>query len=223
MAEDPSLDASSWSFPVDKPECESPFLDFMGFVDNKGCRKGTTFRKDKLLTLQPKHVLAHLTHKAHGAIKRKPEDRPVHAWSNHVKNIKMKLSHFMPSGAPWVDLPNGTGQGDPTRHRSTNRMIGEVIQFEIRGEGADSKDVRDMTVEELHKELELFRQDRNPICRCRNPLVGLCQVQFVMRCDDAMNFKMDDPKGHQECDFAMASQLHGPRMLRMQGNVQISF
>jgi hypothetical protein len=62
----------------------------------------------------------------------------------------------MPSGSPWVDLPDGTGHGNPTQHKTINRLIGNIVQFETRGEGADAHDVRDMTVAEFEKEMELF-------------------------------------------------------------------
>ena len=29
----------------------------------------------------------------------------------------------MPSGAAWVDLPSGVGHGNPTRHKSINKLI----------------------------------------------------------------------------------------------------
>ena len=152
--DDPTEDPSAWTFPTDKPEYLSPFVDFMNFVHNTDTyTKFTLFTKQQLLTLQPRHVLAYLTHKAFGKTKRKPEDKPVYARSNHIKNIKMKLSYFMPSGSPWVD---DGGHGNPTKHKSINKLIAEIVQFEIRGEGAESADVRDMQVEELQKELELF-------------------------------------------------------------------
>jgi hypothetical protein len=148
--EDRTTDPSSWTFPDDKPEYLAQFMDFMGFIDNKTYEKNQAFSKERLLELQPKHVLAYLTHKAFGTTKQKPEDRPTYARSNHIKNIKMKLSYFMPSGAPWADLPNGTGHGNPTRHKAINMLIVDIIQFEVRREGSDSRDVRDMTAPEFH-------------------------------------------------------------------------
>ena len=205
--EDPAADPSSWVFPTDKPEYLSPFLDFMGFIDNKMYGKSRKFTKEKLLGIQPKHVLAYLTHKAFGTIKRGPESKPEFARSNHIKNIKMKISYFMPSGSGWVDLPDGTGHGNPARHKCVNKLIAEIIQFEIRGEGSDAHDVRDMTVPEFQKELELFRDHKDAICRYRNPLMGICQFNFITRADDVCNFKVNDPKGHSQFDFALAQSV----------------
>jgi hypothetical protein len=159
--DDPTEDPSSWTFPDNRPEYFNTFLEFMSFIDNKTYTRilCPTFTKERLLSLQPKHVLAFLTHKAFGKSKRTPEDRPKYGRSNHIKNIKMKLSHYMPSATPWVDsLTGGRGHGNPTKHKSINMLIADIIQFEIREEGAGGQDVRDMTVEELEKELELFRQ-----------------------------------------------------------------
>jgi hypothetical protein len=87
----------------------------------------------------------------------------------------MKLSHYMPSGSPWVDLANGKGHGNPTQHKTSNKLIADIVQFETRGERAEAHDVRDMTVSEFEKELELFRQHKDPLCRYRNPLIGIYQ------------------------------------------------
>ena len=59
----------------------------------------------------------------------------------------MKISYFMPSGSPWVDLPDGMGNGNPTWHKSINKLIANIIQFEIQDEGAEGCDVRYMTIE----------------------------------------------------------------------------
>jgi hypothetical protein len=61
--DDPSVDPSNWSFPADRPEYLTAFLEFMSFVDNKKYTKVSTFTKEQLMSLQPKHVLAFLTHK----------------------------------------------------------------------------------------------------------------------------------------------------------------
>ena len=211
--DDAAADPSSWQFPTDKPEYLAPFLDFMGFIDNKVYTKGATFTKERLMSLQPKHVLAYLTHKAFGVTRRQADSRPSYARSNHIKNIKMKLSHFMPSGAAWADLPSG-GHGNPTRHKLINKLIADIIQFEIRGEGSDARDVRDQTVMELQKELELFRQHKDPICRYRNPLMGLYQYNFITRADDVCNFKLDAPKSHPLFEFTLAQKVNWSKNVR---------
>ena len=120
----------------------------------------------------------------------------------------------MPSGSPWVDLPDGTGNGNPTRHKSINKLIADMIQFEIRDEGAEGRDVRDMTVEEFQKEMELFHEHKDPICRYRNTLMGLYQFQFITRCDDVCNFKVEDPKSHPNYDMALSQKVKWSKNVR---------
>jgi hypothetical protein len=159
-------------------------------------------------------VLSFLTHKAFGKTRREEDDRPTYARSNHIKNIKMKISHYMPSGAAWVDLADGSGHGNPTKHKAINNLIADIVQFEVRGEGSESKDVRDMTMAEVDKELEPFRQSRDELCRYRNTLMGLYQYQFITRMDDIVNFKVDDPKGHPEYEMAIAQSVKWSKNVR---------
>ena len=214
--DDATADPSSWTFPTNRPAYVSTFLEFMSFVDSREYTRNDIpqFTKAKLLTIKPKHVLAFLTHKAFGKTKRKQEDQPVHARSNHIKNMKMKISHFMPNGAPWVDLPDGSGHGNPTRHKSINQLIGDIVKFEIRGEGSEAKDVRDMTIPEFTKELELLREENDPICRFRNTLMGIYSLHFITRCDDICNFKVNDPKGNVQYDFALSQQVTWSKNVR---------
>ena len=205
--DDPAQDPTSWTFPQDRPEYLTTFLELMNFIDNEQYTRSSTFRKEQVMKLQPKHILAFLTHKAFGKTHRLPDDRPKYARSNHIKNIKMKLSHYMPSASPWVELPNGTGHGNPTKHKSINKLIADITKFEVRNEGAEGRDVRDMSMLEFEKELELFRQADDAVCRYRNTLMGLYQVQFITRSDDVCNFKVDDPKGNSIYDMALSQSV----------------
>jgi hypothetical protein len=206
--------ATDWSFPTDRPKYITTFIEFMNFIHNKNWTKSKTFSQAELLKLTPKHVLAFLTYKAFGKTTRSPEDKPTYGRSNHIKNIKMKLSHYMPSGSAWVDLANGQGHGNPTQHKTINTLIADIVQFETRGEGAEAHDVRDMTVSEFEKELELFRQHNDPLCRYRNPLIGIYQFHFITRADDVCNFKLADPKSHPNYDFALAQSVRWSKNVR---------
>ena len=205
--EDPTADPTSWTFPVDKPEYLPTFLELMNFIDNEKYTKSSSFTKEQVSKLQPKHILAFLTHKAFGKTRRLPDDKPTFARSNHIKNMKMKLSHFMPSASPWAEFPGSGGHGNPTRHKSINKLIEDIIKFETRGEGSASRDVRDMTMPEFEKELELFRRSKEPICRYRNTLIGLYQVQFITRLDDVCNFRIEDPKGNSYYKMALSQSV----------------
>ena len=71
-----------------------------------------------------------------------------------------------------------------------------------------------MTVPEFEKELELFRQHKDPLCRYRNPLIGIYQFHFITRADDVCNFKLDDPKSHPNYDFALAQSVRWSKNVR---------
>ena len=211
----PGDGATDWSFPVDKPKYLAPFLEFMRFIHNKEYTKGNTFTQSELLRITPKQVLAFLTYKAFGKTKRNPQDKPTFGRSNHIKNLKMKISYFMPSGSSWVDLPDGSGHGNPTQHKTINKLVADIVQFETRGEGSDSRDVRDMTVAEFEKEMELFRMKTNdPIICYRNPLIGIYQFHFITRADDVCNFKLSDPKSHTQFEFALAQSVRCSKNVR---------
>ena len=120
----------------------------------------------------------------------------------------------MPSGSPWVDLSDGMGNGNPTWHKSINKLIANIIQFKIQDEGAEGCDVRDMTIEEFQKEMELFREHKDPICRYRNTLMGHYQFQFITRCDDVCNFKVEDPRSHPNYDMAISQKVKWSKNVR---------
>jgi hypothetical protein len=118
--------ATDWCFPTDRPKYITTFIEFMNFIHSKNWTKSQTFSQAELLKLTPKHVLAFLTYKAFGKTTMSPEDKPTYGRSNHIKNIKMKLSHYMPSGSPWVDLANGKGHGKPIQHKTINKLIADI-------------------------------------------------------------------------------------------------
>jgi hypothetical protein len=214
----PGGTATDWHFPTDKPEYITTFLEFMSFIHNKAYDKSHTFTRAELLKVTPKQFLAFVTYKAFGKTRYGPEDRPTFGRLNHIKNIKMKVSYYMPSGSPWIDLPDGSGHGNPTKHKTINKLINDIIQFETRGEGAEAHDVRDMSVQEFKKELELFWRHTDPLCKYRNPLIGIYQFHFITRADDVCNFKLNDPKSHAQHDFALLQSVTWSKNVRDQRN-----
>jgi hypothetical protein len=148
-------------------------------------------------------------YKAFGKVDVGPKDQPIYTRSNSIKELKNWISFFMPSGSTWVDLPDGTGYGNPTQHKSINDLIKLVVKFESYGEGAEFRDVRDMVMAEFKKELEvLCSDDKNtPDCLYRNSLMGIYQWHFITRADDCCNFKVDDPKGNETWDWALLQSV----------------
>ena len=99
------------------------------------------------------------------------------------------------------------GQGNPTQHKTINKLIANIVQFEARGEDAEAHDVQDMTVFKFEKQLKLFQQHKDPLCCSRNPLIGIYQFHFITRADDVCNFKLDDPKSHPNYNFALVQSV----------------
>ena len=66
----------------------------------------------------------------------------------------------------------------------------------------EPEDVRDITMAEFQKELELLQGDLKQTNEnlYRNPLIGIYQWHFVKRADDVCNFKVENPKGHNHWD-----------------------
>ena len=202
----PGTDDTNWVYPV-RPGYQAPMVEFMNYVQGATFTKAKIFTKTELLRLKPKHVSAFLNFKAYGMAKPSTASRPKFARASHIKNLKVKISHFMPSAQPWVNLPDGSGYGNPTKHKLVNLLVKKIEEFEAKGEGASAKDVRDMTLPEFEKELELLRRHKDPVINKRNPLMSIYQFHFINRADDVCNFYVDDPKGNDMHDFAVSQRV----------------
>ena len=109
--------------------------------------KNTLFTKDQLLELHPQHIHDWLARKAFGKIEFSVEngDRPVHARSSTLEFMKKAVSYFMPDNAPhWCN-----GHGNPTKHNMHRKLLDVVKKCEVRGQGAESKVKRALTIPEF--------------------------------------------------------------------------
>ena len=105
--------------------------------------RGVEYEKEQLLEIRPKDVKAWMANKTYGDPDCKVDqgDRPIHAMSASIVYRKKALWFFMPNNNPaWCN-----GQGNPTKHRSINEFIKEVLKYEVRGEGAKSQAKRPIT------------------------------------------------------------------------------
>ena len=102
-------------------------------------------------------------------------------------------------------LPTGhcrNGHGNPTKHNMHRKLIDTVKKCEVRGEGAESKVKRALTIPELYKELEMLRvyeakhNDHN--YSLKYTAMTLWQYHLIGRIDDVCNFGMANPMGN--CD-----------------------
>ena len=116
--------------------------------------KDTLFTKAQFLELHQQHIHNLLAYKAFGktAFSLENGDRPVHPRSSHLVFLKKVVSYFMPENAPhWC-----SGQGNPTKHNTHRKLIDIIKMCQVRGEGAESKVKRALTIPELYKELEML-------------------------------------------------------------------
>ena len=165
----------------------------------------TVFERERLLEIRPNDIKRYLTMKAYkdpypnivgGA-------RPIHARSDSLYYMKKALSRYMPyRTANWVN-----GQGNPTKSDIVNDMIKEVKKFEVRGEGAPSNAKRPLKQSEFRKTLSLFRAQGDWNHRWRYPMMCLWQFNLIGRVDDVVHFKLTDPRGHNDFDFALKTKV----------------
>ena len=165
----------------------------------------TVFERERLLEIRPNDIKRYLTMKAY----KDPHPnivggaRPIHARSDSLYYMKKALSRYMPyRTANWVN-----GQGNPTKSDIVNDMIKEVKKFEVRGEGAPSNAKRPLKQSEFRKTLSLFRAQGDWNHRWRYPMMCLWQFNLIGRVDDVVHFKLTDPRGHNDFDFALKTKV----------------
>ena len=84
-----------------------------------------------------------------------------------------------------------------------------------RGEGADPKAKRALTISEFSKQLELLRslgaekQDYNFLVKY--PAMSLWQYNLIARIEDVVYFGMANPMGHTQYPFAIKTKFNGQR------------
>ena len=191
----------------------------MAFVHNRNFpryKKGTTFTREKLLQLKPQHIHNWLALKAFKKVNFSVEggDRPTHARSSAIEYQKKAISFFMPDNAPqWCN-----GQGNPTKHAMHRKLIDLIKKCEVRGEGADPKDKRALTMTEFLKQLEMIRvigtsrQDFNYVVKY--PAMMLWQYHLIGRIDDVVHFAMTSPMGYPQYPFALKTKVQWSKNVR---------
>ena len=190
------------------PDYEPYLRHLMSFAHHRTdiYPKGATFTKEQLLELQPQHIRDWLSKKAFGKVDWSYEngERPVHQRSSSMQFAKKAVSYFMPNKTPhWCN-----GQGNPTKSDIVNKLIKFVEQCEVRGEGAKSNVKRPLTQTEFRKEMELLAQHKDDLDHSVTfRSLGLWQYHLVGRIDDAANFEMSHPGGHDTYDFALKTKV----------------
>ena len=195
-----------WTYPVGHIY-QPVMVEFMSFLNGaEEYEKNHVFTREQVVKVRPIDIKRFLCRKAY----KNPDPdiangaRPIHGRSDSLYYVKKALSYYMPNrNAPWVN-----GQGNPTKSVLVNDMIKQVKKFEVRGEGSKSNAKRPLKQSEFRMTLKLFRKDGNDWNhRMRYPMMALWQYHLIGRIDDVCNFKVADPRGHGEYDFALKTKV----------------
>ena len=212
----------AWSMPRHSAY-ENALCDLMAFAHNRNFRryvKGTIFNREQLLQLKPQHIHNWLANKAFRKVQYSIEsgDRPIHARSSSLEFQKKAVSFFMPDNAPhWCN-----GQGNPTKHSMHRKLLEVITKCEVRGEGAEPKVKRALTMVEFYKELEMLRalglEKADYNYRIKYPAMALWQYHLIGRIDDVVHFGMGSPMGHPSYDFAIKTKVQWSKNVRSEAD-----
>jgi hypothetical protein len=200
-------DDDGWIYPIGHIY-QPVMVEFMSFFHGaEDYEEEATFTREQMLEIRPNDVKRYLCMKAYND----PDPdtsgpngaRPIHARAESLYYSKKALSLFMPyKNAPWVN-----GRGNPTRSEPVNAMIKEVKKFEVRGQGAPSNAKRPLKLTKFWKNQELLRKEDDWNHKMKYPMMCLWQWHLIGRVDDVANFKMADPRGHGDYDFALKTRV----------------
>ena len=169
---------------------------FMRYNDNIHYADDFVFTNEHLKEVTAGDVVAWFSFKAYGTNVPGPEDKPLHAQSNSMKNWKKALFYYMPNRLhQWNEL---TGQGNPTRSTALNNLIKRVKKFEVRGQGAPSKVRRPMKAAEFRSvvsECHKLPED-DIIGRYGLPVLLAFQFHMIGRVDNCCNWRQENLAEH---------------------------
>ena len=176
----------------------------------------TIFTRAQLLELKPQHIRDFMAKKAYKKVEFSHEDgdRPIHARSSSLEQVKKGVSFFMPNNHPhWCN-----GQGNPTKSEVLTKLINDIKLMEVRGEGAPTKAKRAFSAAEFIKELEMMRRHGGEK-KCFNhqvKYIAMClwQYHLIGRSDDVAHFQISSPKGHDLFPFALKTKVQWSKNVR---------
>jgi hypothetical protein len=82
-----------------------------------------------------------------------------------------------------------------------------VKNFKVHGQGKKSNAKQAIQQNEFLKILELFRKQSDWNHTQKYPMMALWQYHLIGRVDDVAHFKVVDPKGHSDYDFALKTRV----------------
>ena len=222
---DEASDEDDWRFPQSHDYL--PYLlHFMSFLDDRldnPYPKETTFSKERLLAIHPRHISRWMNFRAYGVVN-PSEDAIVTGYrANSLLKAKQAISFYMPNKhVAWIDGTGGNPScGNPTRHRSIAQIIKKVKKKECRGQGVKPNDKRAYTKEEFNKVLELFRAEADWDHQYKYPMMMLWAYHLIHRLDDTCHFHVDAPHSCAEFPLPFKPRPNGQRMWKLSFSVRI--
>ncbi|KAI2506250.1 hypothetical protein MHU86_8185 [Fragilaria crotonensis] len=206
-ANDDDDHADGWFFPMDKPKYHTYIASLMRFAHGRQTPYPNTkiFTREEMIAVTPMQVRNWMCMKAFGKTAIVSTDRPLRCRGNTLAQMKKCSSHYFPNKlSQWMD-----GKGNPTKSQCVNEVISLVYKFEVRQEGSDSQCKRPLRQDEFYMTLALLKASRkNDFAhKWLYPMISLWQYHLIGRVDDCCNFKVRDPRGHPNFDFAIKTKV----------------
>ena len=201
------------------PLYEHTLCRFMAYVHNQPFErypKGTTFSREQLIQIKPEHVHNWMAKLAFGKADYSINagDRPTEMRCFSLEMEEKQLSVFMPNHAPqWCE-----GRGNPTKHTMHALLFKVIKKCEVRGEGADPKAKRALTIQEFYKQLQMLRAVRvekdDYNFKVKYIAMALWQYHLIARIDDVVHFGTANPMGHHSFNFALKTKVMWSKNVR---------
>lgn len=162
-----------------------------------------------LLSIDADEVAAYFNLKAYGTEHPHPDTPPI-CRSSTLEYLKKSLSFYMPRKAQrWDDIRQ---DGNPTRSDIINSIIKGVNTQQVRKNGVKSKSMRPLDHDEFLSLLIVNLKNNTTTLRttwlkllCHS--IWTLQFHIIGRCDDMVNLKIRDIKGHDIHEFALVIQM----------------
>jgi hypothetical protein len=145
-----------------------------------------TFTEEELLAIKPDHIYRWMCKRTYGKEDPTAEDNPLYARSSSLAYWKKAISYFMPNTAHW----STSGEGNPTKSKTINKLIKAVKKKETRGTGVKSSADRSLTNNEFLQVVDLIGADQGmEINQRRHQAMLKFQHHLIGRCDDTAHVK----------------------------------
>ena len=162
---------------------------FMSYRDEVEYSSSETFTVEQLSSVTATDVANYFLYRCYGTADPEESAVPVQR-SNSVKYWKKGISFFMPNKhMQWNELTNS---GNPTKSQHVAKVIKDVIQKEVRRQGAPSKARRSLTRSEFqHCQTYLKENESNKLYKNGARAHNNYQYHMIGRVDDCMQLQFE--------------------------------